>query len=91
MLRQLVTIEELTLTALARACEQADILAGHRALNDAIAARIARLHQLRTAAAKIVTLATYYKVRTLSTRATYLGAALGFLGVISIVAATARS
>ncbi len=86
-LRQSVMVEEMTLVALARARENAAGGSTRRKLNDAQAARAARLYELRAAAASIVTIGVYYKVRARSTVATYLGTALSALGIAAIVAA----
>lgn len=86
-LRQSVTVEEMTLVALARARENATGGAIRKKLTDAQAARAARLYELRAAAAGIVAIGVYYKVRARSTIATYLGTALSALGIIAIVAA----
>lgn len=84
-----MTVEQLTLVALSRATEHASAAAAQKNLDDARAARAARLHELRTAAAKIVTVGAYYNVRARSTLATYGGVTFGLLEIISIIAAVA--
>jgi hypothetical protein len=88
-LRDLMKVEEVTLVALARAEEEADGQSVSKLLRKARAARAARLHELRTAAASIVALGVYYQVRARSTCATYLGVALGLIGVVAIIVAVA--
>jgi hypothetical protein len=90
-LRQLMVVEELTLSALASAEEDATDAGTCRLLKLARVARAARLHELRAAAASVVAVGVFYKVRTCSTRATYLGAACGVLGIMAIIFALASS
>jgi hypothetical protein len=85
-LRQLMIVEEMTLVALSRAREDARSDAARKNLSAAEAARAARLYELRTAAAKIVTVGVYYSVRASSTRATYGGVTSGLLGLVAIAA-----
>lgn len=84
-LRQLMTVEEFTLKALSRARTNDAIV--QKNLSDAQQARAARLHELHAAAAKIVTMGDYYKVRALSTWATCGGILFGLLGIVAIIAA----
>lgn len=86
-LRQSLIIEEATLVALAGARETAPNEAAVKTLSRAQAARPARLLELRIAAAKVVTVGEYYKLRTRSTRATYGGIGFGLIGTAAIVAA----
>jgi hypothetical protein len=88
-LRELMTVDQLTLVALSHAAENADCDTARENLNDARAARAARLHELRTAAAKIVSVGMFYKVRARSTLATYGGAIFGLLGIIAVITAVA--
>jgi hypothetical protein len=88
-LRKLMVVEEITLVALALAEEDADGESTSKLLRKARAARAARLHELRTAAASIVALGVYHQVRARSTCATYLGVALGLIGVVAIIVAVA--
>jgi hypothetical protein len=88
-LRQLMTVEQLTLVALSRATMDARSEAARMNLSEAQSARAARLHELRTAAAKIVSVGAYYSVRARSTRATYWGVTSGLLGLIAVIAAVA--
>jgi hypothetical protein len=88
-LRQLTTVEELTLVALSRARENASVEAAHTNLGHAQAARAARLYELRSAAATIVSVGMFYNARARSTVATYGGVTFGFLGLVAIVAAVA--
>ena len=88
-LRQLLTIEEITLMALASARENAASDAVRSKLTDAQTARAARLHQLRSAAASIVAMGAFYRTRARSTQAMYGGVAFGLAGIIAIVAAAA--
>jgi hypothetical protein len=74
---------------LARAEEDAENGAVSNQLREARAARAARLHELRTAAASVVSLGEYYQVRARSTYATYLGVTFGFLGIVAIISAVA--
>ena len=89
MLRELMVLEEATLMALALAEEDVRDIAVSKRLAGARAARAARLHELRAAAASVVTLGVYYQVRARSVSATYWGVPLGVLGVIAIIAAVA--
>jgi hypothetical protein len=86
-LRQSMIIEEVTLMALAQAREGAPDTAAVKTLSRAQAARTARLLELRVAAAKVVTVGEYYKLRTRSARATYGGIACSLIGIAAIVAA----
>jgi hypothetical protein len=84
-----MTVEQITLVALSRAREEVASDAARKNLNDAQAARAARLRELRTAAASIVAVGMYYIARARSTRAAYGGVALGLLGIVAIIAAVA--
>jgi hypothetical protein len=84
-----MVIEEVTLVALARARQSAPDTAATQSLNRAQDARTARLLELRIAAAKIVTVGEFYKLRARSARATYGGTACGLIGTAMIVAAFA--
>ncbi len=86
-LRELMVLEEATLMALALAEEDAREGGVSGRLAAARAARAARLHELRAAAASVVTLGVYYQVRARSNIATYWGVTLGVLGIIGIIAA----
>jgi hypothetical protein len=86
-LRRSLIIEEVTLVALAEARERAPSEAAVKTLTRAQAARTARLLELRIAAAKVVTVGEYYKLRTRSARATYGGIGCGLIGTGAIVAA----
>ena len=88
-LRQLMTVEEITLIALSRAGVDARNDVARKNLSDAQAARAARLYELRTAAANVVTVGTYYDTRARSTLATYGGVTFGLLGILAIVASIA--
>ncbi len=88
-LRQLVIVEEVTLIALSKAGELTADDELRRAIGEAEKARATRLHELRTAAAMVVTVGMYYNARARSTVATLAGSTLGFLGVIAIIAAVA--
>jgi len=85
-LRQLMTVEEVTLVALSRATEDAESDDLLQTLKAAQAARAARLHELRAAAATVVAIGTYYVVRARSTLASYGGVALGLAGLLAIAA-----
>jgi hypothetical protein len=89
ILRQLMTVEELTLIALSQARENAEIDPARANIGLAQAARAARLYELRSAAATIAEVGTYYIARARSTVATFGGVAFGFLGLVAIVAAVA--
>jgi hypothetical protein len=84
-LRQLMTVEEVTLKALSTVrSNDATVKAN---LSAAQQARAARLHELHAAAAKIVTMGDYYKVRALSAWTTCLGVLFGLVGIVAIIAA----
>jgi hypothetical protein len=86
-LRSAMALEEETLVKLAAAGETAlDKHAADR-LTKAQAARAARLLELRTAAAGIISVGEYYVLRARSTQATYGGTILGLLGTVAIVLA----
>lgn len=88
-LRKLILVEELTLVALARAGENSKDDT-HDKMSAAQAARAARLYELRAAAAGIVAIGVYYKVRARSTVATWGGVAFGLLGMALIVLAVSQ-
>jgi hypothetical protein len=88
-LRQSMIIEEATLMALARARAHAHDEQMSKRLGEAQTARTARLLELRTAAAQIVTIGEFYKLRARSTRATYGGILCALIGSASIIAAFA--
>jgi hypothetical protein len=88
-LRQSMIIEEATLMALARAQGHDPDEQTSERLREAETARAARLFELRTAAAQIVTIGEYYKLRARSTRATYGGILCGLIGSAAIIAAFA--
>jgi hypothetical protein len=88
-LRQSMIIEEATLMALARARADKPDEQPSKRLREAETARTVRLLELRTAAAQIVTIGEYYKLRARSTRATYGGILCGLIGSAAIIAAFA--
>lgn len=88
-LRQSMIIEEATLMALARARAHAQDEQMSTRLCEAQTARTTRLLELRTAAAQIVTIGEYYKLRARSTRATYGGILCGLIGSTAVIAAFA--
>jgi hypothetical protein len=88
-LRQLMVVEEVTLSALASAEENARDDRACALLKLARTARVARLHELRAAAAGVIAVGVFYKVRACSTRATYCGAIFGLLGIVLIIFAVA--
>ncbi len=88
-LRRLMIVEEVTLMALSKAREICASDELRRAVGDAQNARAARLHELRAAAAMVVTVGMYHNVRARSIVATLAGSTLGFLGIIAIIAAVA--
>jgi hypothetical protein len=88
-LRQSMIIEEATLMALARAQGHPSTEQTRKRLDEAQTARTVRLRELRTAAARIVTIGEYYKLRARSTRATYGGILCGLIGSAAIIAAFA--
>jgi hypothetical protein len=87
-LRQLLLIEEITLTALARAREDGDDPARVN-LTAGQAARAAHLHEIRSAAARITAMGAFYRVRACSTQAMYGGAIFGMAAIAAIVTAIA--
>lgn len=86
-LRSAMALEETTLVMLAAARENAADKQAAARLTKAQAARTARLLELRTAAAGIISVGEYYVLRARSTQATYGGTVLGLLGAIAIVLA----
>ena len=85
-LRQSMIIEEVTLQALARARGSAVDEPASNILCEAQTARAARLLELRTAGARIASIGEYYKLRTRSTWATYVGVLSGLIGTAAVVA-----
>jgi hypothetical protein len=86
-LRAAMGLEEATLVALAQEREKGVGGAAAKRLTRAQAARVARLLELRTAAAGIVSIGEYYVLRARSTEATYGGITFGLLGTAAIVVA----
>lgn len=86
-LRQAMIVEEVTLAALARARASARDREACHSLTQAQAARAARLHELKSAAAQVATVGEYYRLRERSTWATYGGILLGVLATGTIAAA----
>jgi hypothetical protein len=86
-LRQSMIIEEATLMALADAIASAADLASAQALDEAKAARASRLLQLRLAASRIASIGEYYKLRSRSSCAIFLGVPSGILATAAIGAA----
>lgn len=87
-LRQLLVVEETTLMALADARESVrddDQLS--KVAQKAYTARVARLHELRAAAASIVAIGNFYVVRMRSNWSTYGGAFFGLAGLALILKA----
>lgn len=88
-LRQSMIIEEITLMALSRAQAAVRDITSSQRLCDAQATRVARLSDLRVAAARVAAVGEYYELRRRSTWATYGGVVCGLLGTAAIVAAFA--
>ena len=88
-LRQSMIIEEVTLMALACALATAGDQASRDKLCEARGARAARLRELRSTAAMVVTVGEYYTLRRRSSWATYGGILCGLLGTAAIVTAFA--
>lgn len=88
-LLQSMIIEEVTLMALSCAKATVEDHASSEKLGEAHAARAARLRELRTTAAMVVTVGEYYKLRHRSSWATYGGILCGLLGTAAIVSAFA--
>jgi hypothetical protein len=86
-LRSAMALEEETLVELVAAGENAIDKHAADSLAKAQAARAARLLELRTAAAGIISVGEYYVLRARSTQATYGGTILGLLGAVAIVLA----
>lgn len=86
-LREAIIVEDITLMALTDAAAGAADPAAVWALEEAKAARAARLLQLRLAAAQIATLGEYYKLRRRSSCAIFLGVPFGVLATAALVAA----
>jgi hypothetical protein len=85
-LRQSMIVEKMTLMALALARENPAGRKMASELEEAQAARGARLAELRSAAASIATIGEYYATRTRSTWATYGGIGSGLIGTAAIIA-----
>jgi hypothetical protein len=88
-LRLAMRLEEATLMKLAQTQGTVPDGAACEMLRLAQAARIARLLELRTAAASIAVIGEFYALRARSTQATYLGTLFGMLGTAGIVLAFA--
>jgi hypothetical protein len=88
-LRQSMIIEKMTLMTLALAHEKPIGRKMARELEEAQAARAARLAELRSAAARITTIGEYYALRSRNTWATYGGIMCGLIGTAAIIAAFA--
>jgi hypothetical protein len=88
-LRQSMIIEKMTLVALALAHEKPTGRKMAAELQEAQAARAARLMELRSAAARITTIGEYYALRSRNTWATYCGIVCGLIGTAAIIAAFA--
>jgi len=88
-LRQSMIIEKMTLVALAVAQEKPTGRKMAGELQEAQAARAARLMELRSAAARITTIGEYYALRSRKTWATYGGILCGLIGAAAIIAAFA--
>jgi len=82
-------IEKMTLVALAVAQEKPTGRKMAGELQEAQAARAARLMELRSAAARITTIGEYYALRSRKTWATYGGILCGLIGAAAIIAAFA--
>jgi hypothetical protein len=86
-LREVMVIDDLSVLALADAIcfdhiEQTDI----EYISEAQKARLARLVEWRTAAARVAVIAEYRRLRRTSQWATYLGSVTGLLGVAFVIA-----
>ena len=88
-LRLAMRLEEATLMKLAQTQEKVPDRGACDMRRRAQAARIARLLELRTAAASIAVIGEFYALRARSTQATYLGTLFGMLGTAGIVLAFA--
>jgi hypothetical protein len=89
-LRQAMIVEEVTLVALAYGINKAQGQDGAiKMLCQARAARAARLHELRDAAAQVAMIGEYYHLRYRSAWATYGGVLCGLAGTAAVVAAFA--
>lgn len=88
-LRLSISLEEATLVELARVRERTPSPPASDNLSDAIAARAARLLELRVAASRIATIGEYYGLRARSTLATYGGVICGVLATAAIALAFA--
>lgn len=87
-LRQAMIVDELTVMALARALGHTR-LSGHTrsAIREAQDIRTGRLQEWRSAAARIVIIAEYHRLRRRSWWATVPGGVIGFLGTVAVIAA----
>ena len=86
-LRESIIIEEITLMALTDATSSAVDPVSVRALEEARAARAARLLQLRLAAGQIASIGEYYKLRRRNSCAIFFGVPFGVLATAALVAA----
>jgi hypothetical protein len=87
-LRQAMIVDELTLMALSCAVVDKGVTAAHvESIREAHAVRVARLREFRQAAARIVEIGEFYRVRSRSDWATYLGGSLSAVGTAMIVLA----
>jgi hypothetical protein len=89
-LRQAMIVDELTLMALSCVAAETGVSAGDISpLREAQAVRVARLHEFRQAAARIVEIGEFYRLRRRNDWATYLGGAMGVAGTTMIIVAFA--
>jgi hypothetical protein len=89
-LRQAMIVDELTLMALSCAVTHSRVTAKDiGTIREAQAVRVARLHEFRQAAARIVEIGEFYRLRRRSDWAIYLGGTLGIIGTILIIVAFA--
>jgi hypothetical protein len=84
-----IGLEEATLVQLSQTTEDTSDPSVAESLKHAKEARIARLLELRTAAARVTTIGEYYALQARSVEATYGGVAFGILGTALIVLAFA--
>lgn len=87
-LRQAMIVDELTLMALSCAVtngglEESDV----GSLQEAQAVRVARLEEFRQAAARVVAVGEFHRLRRRSDVATYLGAPMSTVGTIMVILA----
>lgn len=89
-LRQAMIVDELTLMALSCAARHENVTPDDViTLQRAQAVRVARLLEFKQAAARIVAIGEFYRVRHRSDWATYVGGAMGVTGTILIILAFA--